>query len=124
MSSTAARSTTGRPLPAERAEVRFPGLPLATCRECATHLRQLGIAAEVHLRTGQPFDSRLDQVECIAFSLPTATGRLAQILEYYAERYRETPVSEGEAPSLALRGAHVAWREPGDWQRALASGEV
>jgi hypothetical protein len=113
---------TAQPSPSDRLEVRYPGLPFSTCRECAVHLRQLGVAAEVQLRTTPIFDARLDQVESIHFSLPEVEAdrsRLGEILEYYAELYRKTPVAAGDVPCLVVRGREMAWSGHGSWRQVL-----
>lgn len=110
------------PQPSDWLSVEFPGLPLATCRECAAHLRQLDSEATVVLRTTPIFDSRLDQVESIRFQLPKNQAdrtRLGEILEYYAELYRETPVAMGDVPRLVIKGRAMAWSGRGGWQQVL-----
>ncbi|AGY58348.1 hypothetical protein [Gloeobacter kilaueensis] len=87
----------------------LPGWPLATYRECAVHIAQLAIQAQVVLRSNPHFDSHLDQVECLTFDSPrTAADRrqLAVILEYYLQRYYETPDTRGDTARL-VRGDQV-----------------
>ena len=60
--------------------------------------------SQVILRTDPVFDSRLDQVECIAFAPvhdPDDCRRLCAVLLYYAARYYETPGTESDQPRLS-----------------------
>jgi hypothetical protein len=73
----------------------FPGWSLAIYRELASHLNQVvAIQTSITLRSHQPFDYTLDQVECLVLDIDESLDctTLGMILQYYAERFPDIPV--------------------------------
>ncbi len=73
-------------------KIYFPGWPLVMYRELATHAQQLsGVQAEIQLRSNQPFDYVLDQVDHLALELADHINHslLAAIILHYVKNFPE-----------------------------------
>jgi hypothetical protein len=74
-------------------EVQFPGLPLATYREIAAHLRQVeGVEVSLKPQTSREFDYNRSQIAGLQIHYDRSASlasreRAAQILTYYQKLY-------------------------------------